>query len=187
MPETTEPLAEATVRKLFDRHYEEAFRFFIRRGFGKEEARDLAQETFLRAIRGLESLRDPASARTWLFSIATNVLRNELRRRAAHKRNSEEESREIRQEDEDALEAEAPDVLDGLLDQERRELLAAAVRGLPPQMRRALLLRFASNLKYREIAAVMQVSIDTVKSQLAQARARLRKQLGQESGDIDSG
>jgi RNA polymerase sigma-70 factor (ECF subfamily) len=175
MPETTEPLAEATVRKLFDRHYEEAFRFFIRRGFGKEEARDLAQETFLRALRGLESLRDPASARTWLFSIATNVLRNELRRRAAHKRNSEEESREIRQEDEDTL------------DQERRELLAAAVRGLPPQMRRALLLRFASNLKYREIAAVMQVSIDTVKSQLAQARARLRKQLGQESGDIDSG
>jgi RNA polymerase sigma-70 factor (ECF subfamily) len=187
MPETTEPLSEATARELFDRHYEETLRFFFRRGFRGEEARDLAQETFLRALRGIDSLRDPASARQWLFSIAMNVLRNELRRRAAPKRSSEGQLREIRQEDEDTVEAEAPDVLDGLLDRERRELLAVAVRGLPPQMRRALFLRFDSNLKYREVAAVMQVSIDTVKSQLAQARARLRKQLGKGFSDIDSG
>jgi RNA polymerase sigma-70 factor (ECF subfamily) len=186
MPEATDPLAAATSRELFDRHYKTVFHFFKRRGFNEDEAQDLAQETFLRAFRGIDNLRDPSNGRAWLFSIARNVLLNELRQRAAAKHGSEEESREIRQEDEDTVEAEAPPVLDRLLDRERTERLAAAVGELPTRMRRCVLLRVDQGLKYREIAAVMMVSIDTVKSQLHQAKARLRENLGQEFSDTGS-
>lgn len=55
--------------------------------------------------------------------------------------------------------------------------LRAALDDLPPQMRQVLLLRMEGNLKYREIAEVMQVSIDTVKAHLHQAKQRLRKKL----------
>jgi RNA polymerase sigma-70 factor (ECF subfamily) len=58
------------------------------------------------------------------------------------------------------------------------ERLLMALRRFPPQMRRCFLLRFDQGLKYREIAAVMHLSIETVKSQLGQARQRLRSEVG---------
>ncbi len=64
--------------------------------------------------------------------------------------------------------------LDQVLDGERSRLLAQALDELPPKMRECMLLRVGQGLKYREIAALMQVSIATVKTQLSTAHKRLK-------------
>ncbi len=198
MPEAIEPRAEATAQELFERFYEPICLFFLRRGFTSEEAEDLTQETLLRAFQRIDSLRDSSSARSWIFSVAANVHRNQLRLRRTAKRQSIEESLESRETVQEVAEGYArgaplwpgtasdSQVLDELLVQEGREQLAAAIRELPPRMRQAIRLRVAQGLKYREIAAVMQVSIETVKSLLFSARERLQRQLSPESGDVSS-
>ncbi len=69
-------------------------------------------------------------------------------------------------------------LLPHLLDEERSRLLHAAIQNLPPQMRRCLQLRLGLGLKYRDIADVMQISVDTVKAHLFQAKQKLRDELG---------
>lgn len=198
MPEANESRTEATAQELFERFYEPIRVFFIRRGFTSEQAKDLAQETLLRAFRRIDSLRDPSSARPWIFSVAANVFRNELRLRRTAKRQSIEESLESLETAQDIAEGHVtrapvwpgtrsdPGVVNELLAQERREQLAAAMRALPPRMRRAIFLRVGQGLKYREIASVMQVSIETVKSLLNAARVRLQSHLSQKSADVPS-
>jgi RNA polymerase sigma-70 factor (ECF subfamily) len=61
---------------------------------------------------------------------------------------------------------------------EQRAVLRQALAELPPKMRRCVLLRIDQDLKYREIAALLRVSIETVKSQLSQARDRLEAEVG---------
>jgi RNA polymerase sigma-70 factor (ECF subfamily) len=177
---------EDEFRHLFAVHFQPVFFFFLHRGFGREECRDLTQETFLRVYRSIGRFRGDASPQTWLFRIATNLWRNEVRRRMADKRDACEVSLEGAVEKGLPLaadrrlpgEAGPAGPLDGLLEDERRRKLRQALGGLPPQMRRCVLLRIDQNLKYREIAAAMQISIDTVKSQISQARERLERELG---------
>lgn len=173
-------------RVVFARYFQPVFSFFLRRGFPREECRDLSQETFLRAYRSIGHFRGDASFQTWLFQIATNLWRNEVRHRMAEKR----EGFEVSLESEVAKgrpmpadrrlpgETHPPSPLDGLLADERKRLMREALGALPPQMRRCVLLRIEQNLKYREIAAVMQISIDSVKSQISHARGRLERELG---------
>jgi RNA polymerase sigma-70 factor (ECF subfamily) len=189
---------------LFRTHYRQVVFFFVRRGVRGDEAEDLAQETFIRAYHARRTLRDSSTLKPWLFSVATNVLRNALRHRAAAKRVGPEVSLEQATaggtsghsaEDETAERinvslAEAGDsssALSHLLTLERRELLDRALDELPPRMRQAVSLRVGLDLKYREIAAALNISIDTVKSQLGQARARLELLLGEHFTDIDFG
>lgn len=163
--------------------------FFARRGFSPEDCRDLTQETFLKAYRGLPSFRDDAGMRTWILRIAGNVWKNALRSRQAVKRSAfKTVSWEA-----SGSGAEVVDIadsvphaagglgnpLDNVLDDESRKMLRRAVAELPPGMRRCVSLRIDQGLKYREIAALLQVSVDTVKTQLHHARKRLRDELGE--------
>jgi RNA polymerase sigma factor (sigma-70 family) len=188
---------EESFRDLFTRYQHPVFSFFARRGLSVDESRDLTQETFMRVFRSIDSFRGEASFQTWLFSIATNLWRNELRHRMAEKRAAAEipledatraekaaaeaesaEGAEAEDPAEDlALVSRPPKELDDILAQERTTLLRQALDELPPQMRKCVMLRIGQDLKYREIASVMQISIDTVKSQLGQAKVRLRARL----------
>jgi RNA polymerase sigma-70 factor (ECF subfamily) len=171
-------------QRLYVQFYPSVMAYFRRQGFPLEEARDLTQDTFVRAFAGIAGFRREAAFKTWLLKIATNVWRNELRARGAQKR----EAPRVPLEDapEYAL-AEgsmsgADDGKDGpfdaLWERQRRELVQGALKDLPPQMRRCMQLHVGSDLKYREIAAVMKISIGAVKSQLHEARERLKTRLG---------
>lgn len=172
-------------RRLFDLHGEEVYRFLVRRGVAAEEARDLTQETFVRVYHGLKGFREEATARTWVFSIAQNVYRNTLRHGNATKRQGDEvplddwASGDRPERPSHTLpDRSAPDPFETTLTEERRELLRRAIDQLPVRMRQCVLLWVDHDLKYREIAGVLRVSIDTVKSQLHQAKERLRRALG---------
>lgn len=175
---------EANSRRIFEHYYPWVRGFFSRRGHSPEAAEDLAQETFLRVFREIDSFRGHSSFDSWLFAVAANLLRNERRRRGRQKRDAPELSM-----DEPAAPGEPPrhQIAAGeasparqAYERERREALARAVERLPPQMRQCLALRLDQELKYREIARLLKISIQTVKSHLFQARQRLGEELGEE-------
>lgn len=180
--------SEELFHQLFERYYRSVVYFFGRRGLSPDESQDLAQETFLRVYKSLDSLREGKAAKAWLFIAATNLWRNEVRNRNAQKRIGTELPL-----DERVVQAAAvgnpgsspAGALAGLLTQERADLLRKALAQLPPRMLRCVLLRIDQELKYREIAVIMQVSVDTVKAQLHQAKERLKELLGEHFDGID--
>lgn len=168
---------EEDFRRLFDLFYPRLVCFFSRRGFPPQDCLDLTQETFLGIYRGIGSFRRDSRFETWLFSIATNAWRKRLRRGTAGKRDGQEvplEPETPRAEPRD----ESPPPGEDVLRRERSRLLREAVEKLPDQMRRCLVLRVYQEMKYREIAALLYLSPETVKVHLAQARRRLREDLG---------
>lgn len=187
---------DGAFQKIYKHYFRPVWRFFRRRGFPSEQCRDLTQDTFVRVYKGMDGFRGEARFETWLFRIATNTYRKALRYESAEKRSGNEVSLEepeggVRGE---AETADAPDLptadppcepLEDLLGRERRDALRAAVADLPEQMRRCTVLRIYQGLAYREIAAVLQVSIETVKAHLFQSRKRLTAALEQYFEDVD--
>jgi RNA polymerase sigma-70 factor, ECF subfamily len=171
---------------LIERFYRPVSYFFSNRGFSHEESRDLAQETFLGVYKGLDRFRGDSSVETWLFKIAANIWRNAIRSRSAEKRDGLEISADDAPDEPDLFGGGRLDPLVEALSDERVRLLRAAIDELPPQMRRCLLLRIDHDMKYREIAAVLQISIQTVKSQLFQAKERLKERLVDHFPELDS-
>jgi RNA polymerase sigma-70 factor, ECF subfamily len=159
--------------ELFLHYYRSIVTFFVRRGFSLEESRDLAQETFLLVYRKWDSFRGESSAETWLFQIAANLYKQRLRFLATRKRDAQEVSLESSMVFTDSI----ADPLTSTLTSEEADILRKAIKDLPPQMREVVYLRIAGDLKYREIADVMHISIETVKAHLYQARMQLRGKL----------
>ncbi len=177
---------EESSRRLYELYYRKIIGFFRRRGFSNEDSRDLTQDVFSRVFNAIDTFRRESRFERWLFEIALNVYRNELRRRGAEKREGVEVSIDIPPDDKDTpgskteLVSEERNALDGMVEQERRAKLQAALKDLPPQMRACCELRYIRELKYHEIATVMKISIETVKAHLHQARKRLIEMLGGE-------
>ncbi|HTQ81162.1 MAG TPA: sigma-70 family RNA polymerase sigma factor [Thermoanaerobaculia bacterium] len=176
---------EHNFRRLITLYYQPVLRFFAKRGFTPDDCLDLTQETFLGIYTGIGSFRGDASFDTWLFKIATNVYRKRRRWQSASKRAGEEITLAETVDEEEAgsplADSESPTPSDEMLARERSQLLRQAVETLPQQMRRCLMLRVYQNLKYREVAAILQISVETVKAHLFQARTRLQRELG---GDL---
>lgn len=165
---------------LFEEYRRAVCYFFGNRGLSREDACDLAQETFLEIYKSLHRLEHREEPKGWILTIAKNLWLNWIRSRKTIKRAATEIGL---QELDDGLgysgflrdQTDGP--LDDLLDGERKQRLRRAFDGLPPQRQQCMLLRYEQGLKLREIAAVMQISIQTVKSHLFQAKQSLRKML----------
>ena len=166
-------------RQLYDRYNRPLYTFFANRGFTSEECREMLQESFFRAFRSVSRFREEAGPFTWLMSIARNVWLEEERKRARLKRSAKEVSLEaiLQERDFDSVDGGADGQLRLLLEEEQGWLVQEAMDDLPDQMRYCVELRVCQELRYREIAEAMQISIGTVKSQLSEARARLRARL----------
>jgi RNA polymerase sigma-70 factor (ECF subfamily) len=160
-------------------------RLLEQRGVSRDDAEDLTQEVFLRICKNLASFRGEASFSSWVFAVAVNVERERKRRGSTLKRSG----KEVPLIEEDATDSEAsrdreisspqaiPQPQEELLTKEMYERATRALQELPQQMRRCFILRFHQELQYRDIATVMQISIQTVKSHLHQARERLKATL----------
>jgi len=174
---------EESFHQIFRQYYRLVRSFFARRSRSEEEIEDLVQETFFRVHRNLDHFRGESKFETWLFQVSANVYKNTVRSQTTQKRDAQEVSLDelATSSGEDAAisrEVRENGPLDDLLQDERSLILHTAMQELPPQMRRCVELRVSQDMKYREIAALMGVSIDTVKAHLFQARQLLRKRLG---------
>lgn len=172
---------EGSFRQIFNQYYRWVYSYFVRKGFPADESHDLAQETFLRVHKSLATFRRESRFETWLFQITANVYRNTLRSQSTRKRDAPEvsldEVTEQHNGSENGIEEPGEGPLAELLSGEAAEVLHRALQELPSQMRRCVQLRVAQDLKYREIADIMRVSIDTVKAHLFQARQLLKVKL----------
>ncbi len=181
---------EANARWLFERYFPALRKVFARRGCPEDQCSDLAQETFVKAFGRLASFQHDARFDTWLFRIAGNEWKNYLRSRGTQKRHVEivslagDEANSDRLRNPAELDPEAKLLADERL-RLRRRALHRALQGLPPQMRRCAVLRLQQGLKYREIALVLGISMNRVRSLLYGARRRLREEVVRHYPEIE--
>lgn len=146
-----------------------------------EEARDLTQDTFLRAFQSVGSFRGEADIKTWLYRIALNLARNRWR---WWKRKRRDVTLSLDAPDaltaqplSDSLRAATPNPEQAALAREREAALHAALRKLGTPYREAVILRDIEGLSYEEIALALDANVGTVKSRIARGRAELRQKL----------
>lgn len=168
----TELITRVLVRD--DRHafgelvarHQSAVRGLLRRLTGGDvaQADDLAQETFLRAYRGLRGYRGGAKFSSWLYRIACNVF-------FSRDRGSREAPPEPLALEEGGPEVSLPDTLLERYDLER------ALASLKPRERAALILTYANELTHEEAAVVLDCPLGTLKTHVARAKEKLRRRL----------
>jgi RNA polymerase sigma-70 factor (ECF subfamily) len=147
-----------------------------------EEARDLTQETFLRAYQSIRSFRGDSDLRTWIYRIAINQARNRWRWWRRRRRDSTVSIDSTDENGKPALVAtlKAENVLSpeqDTLAHERERILRNALKGLRRVYRETVILRDIEGFAYEEIAVALDISIGTVKSRLARGRQELRSKL----------
>src|ERR687891_92367 len=148
-----------------------------------EEARDLTQETFLRAFQSIGHFRGESDLRTWIYRIAINQARNRWRWWRRRRRDA-------------TVSIDAPEIGNGRLGlvatlkstsvkdpeqhtlaNERERVLQKALSSLRRVYRETVVLRDIEGFAYEEIATALDISIGTVKSRLARGRQELRRRL----------
>jgi RNA polymerase sigma-70 factor, ECF subfamily len=150
-------------RALYDAHVDQIYRLTYRLTGAEHLARDVTQNTFIRAFASLDGFREESAFGTWLHAIAVSQSLNEIRRR------KREWARNAPLEDATALAESAPSS-DPLL----REKVMKAVNDLPEGCRTVFMMHDAEGYTHQEIGAALGVTVGTSKAQLSRARGKLR-------------
>lgn len=150
-------------RALYDAHVDRIYRLTYRLTGVEHLARELTQDTFVRAFGAIEGFRGDSAFSTWLHTIAVSRTLNELRRR------KRERARNAPLTDAMRLGESVPQS-----DPFLRQKLMEAVNDLPEGCRTVFMMHDAEGYTHREIATSLGVTEGTSKSQLARARERLR-------------
>jgi RNA polymerase sigma-70 factor, ECF subfamily len=138
----------------------------------REEAEDLVQETYAKALRGFSSFQRGTNFRAWMYRILHNTFltsRTGLRATATIPLDSEEDGPEL------AVETETPETI--VLKRSDSQLVREAIHDLPVHYRDILLLCEVEEMSYQEIAETLSIPIGTVMSRLSRARGMLRNGL----------
>ncbi len=145
------------------------------------DAEDLVQETFLKALRGFTTFEPGSNFKAWIFRILRNTFLTSRSGLAARRTISIEEEWNERAESgsplypEGAIDRQTPEI--HLMRLSDRAALQAALEKLPPTLLEVILLCDVEELKYKEIATVLEVPIGTVMSRIARGRNALRDAL----------
>ena len=151
-------------------HFRPLYRFFASKVADTNEVEDLVQRTFAGAVEGLERFKVEASARTWLFAIAHNILKQWYDRRARQRRRERGlPSRSI------ADLGAGPNTIIEM--RREQKLLVTALQRLPLESQVLLELTYWEKLKARELAEVFGCPEGTIRSRLRKARQELRANL----------
>ena len=172
----------AAFEKLVNERSGEIYGLLYRLTENREEARDLTQETFLRAFQSIGQFRGDSDLRTWIYRIAINQARNRWR---WWRRRHRDSTISIDAADENGhgsvvaqlSSGNACNPEHGALAHERERALRKALSGLRRVYREAVVLRDIEGFAYEEIAVALDISVGTVKSRLARGRQELRRKL----------
>jgi RNA polymerase sigma-70 factor (ECF subfamily) len=172
---------ESAFDALFQRWSGPLLRYLERMVHDAASAEELAQEVFLRLYRARERYEPDARFSTWLFTIATRLAWNELRRprqRSPHRSADEDEDGGAPL----ALAAEQPGADDVVHARRLGLAVERALHRLPERQRAALWLSAVEGLSYAEVAASLETTEKSVKALVHRARSGLAEQLGREQG-----
>jgi RNA polymerase sigma-70 factor (ECF subfamily) len=168
--------------RLVAEHSGDVYALLYRLTTDAEEARDLTQETFLRAFQSIDRFRGDSSLKTWIYRIAINQARNRWRWWRRRKRDVTVSLDATDEHRDRPLAAtlpsdNSPSPEQETLAHEREAQLREALQGLRRSYREAVILRDVEGFSYEEIARTLQISIGTVKSRISRGRLELRHQL----------
>jgi len=163
---------ERAFGELVDRYDTRLVNFVYRTVGDRERAQDLVQETFVRVYRHLHRFDQTKKFSTWIYTIASNLAKNELRNRSRNplvlfqtiKKNWDADHRPLEWEDESMR----PDDL--FRKRHLREVVEKAVQELPEHHRIVFVLRELEGRTYEDIAEITETNLGTVKSRLNRAR-----------------
>jgi RNA polymerase sigma-70 factor (ECF subfamily) len=162
--------------ELIVKRYKDQLLNFVYRFLGThEEAEDVVQETFLRVYRNRFAYKRVAKFSTWIYTIAGNLARTELRRRHRRRLFSLSNLGVEEKEYEITDKVFGPDTqVDSVM---KEEFIQAEINKLSPKFREVIILRDIQELSYEEISKILRVPIGTVKSRVNRARIRLQSRL----------
>jgi len=149
---------------LISRWHESLWRYLRRLSGSDDAAADLAQDTWLRVLRGITALRKPASLRAWLFGIARRVAMDRLRHEYVRRTESDIDLEALVADAERDVEADVA-------------TLDAAIAALPFAEREALTLFYLREFSIDELSALLEIPVGTAKSRLFRARRALRREI----------
>ena len=152
---------------------------YLRRLLGNQDAEDIAQEVFAKVSRGLESFKGQSKLSTWIYRVATNTAIDKLRS-APFKRSCENISLigETTVEDRiDSIGDTDPPIDRKVIRKEMSQCVREYIDRLSPDHRTVLVLNELEGFKNREIADILEISLENVKVRLHRARASLKKVL----------
>jgi RNA polymerase sigma-70 factor (ECF subfamily) len=174
------PAAEPDFDRIYRDYVDLIYRFAHRLCGESEAARDIVQETFLNAYRGIKDFRGDAQLSTWLYTIASHACMRMRRKRKG------EPDRELSLEEfiptsdgefrlQIPVEGLSPE--QALQNKQLRRILDQAIGRLPAKYRMVLVLRDMEGLSAKEVGAIMRLNERAVKSRLHRARLFVRKEL----------
>ena len=171
--------------KIVGRYNGRLYNFIYRFVGDRETAEDIVQETFLRAFRKRKEYRAIANFSTWLFTIAGNLAKSELRRRKRWRMFSLERDEETDTGMELPDNSAPPDKVaeSSLADVQIQEAIAS----LPDNYKQVILLRDVQGMSYQEISEIVDCPVGTVKSRVNRARLKLQQKLKSEGRDVGLG
>lgn len=150
------------------------YNFLLRFAGDEDLALEVRQETFLKAFAARRRYRPTAKFSTWLYTIALNAARSELRKRGTRAKHIAVDAEELLRR--------VPDARGNPLQEAEREELAAlieeALAALPPEQREVVVLRHFGGLSFPQIAQLLGCPLSTAKSRMTYALARLGSLLG---------
>ncbi len=161
---------------LIVKRYKNQLLNFVYRFLGNaEEAEDLVQETFLRVYRNRKAYQKVAKFSTWIYTIAGNLAKTELRKRKRRKFFSISDLGYNEKDYDISDEAYNPEKdVDGRM---KEEIIHREIDDLSPKFREVILLRDVQQLSYEEISQIVNIPLGTVKSRVNRGRLKLQEKL----------
>lgn len=174
--------------KLVDRYQHQVYNLALRMVDHPEDARDITQETFIKAFKSLPDFRYPGGFRSWIHRIASNTCLDHLRRRSRD-RAGRVEAPGAGGEGLENFPSPGPGPEETLLRREREAAVKKALEGLPESYRLPLLMQHYQKMTYREIAGALDLPEKTVATRLYRAKLMLKELLltGGECGEVYAG
>ena len=167
---------EQAFELLVKRHQSRVLNIIYRFAGNRTQARDLAQEVFIRVWQAAPRYKPEAKFTTWVYRVTANLCLNELKSCGRKKLFFSESPAEVGRTLNEKSHI-SPSAEDLLLVEERSRQICDALRNLPENQRIALILKRYDNLSYHEIAKIMDCSVSAVESLLVRAKRNLQEKL----------
>jgi RNA polymerase sigma factor (sigma-70 family) len=169
---------DAALNDLMNRHAERLFHFLVRSLQNETDAADLAQETFVKIFQSRAKFDPQQKFSTWLFTIASNLVRDRYRWRSRHQQVSlDAENDQTESSLKDTLTAVEPLPDQRMQTEERADEVRKAVAALPVELKQPLILAVYQDLPQAEIATILKCSVKAVETRIYRARQQLRAAL----------
>ncbi len=169
---------DAALNDLMERHAEKLFHYLVRALQDESDAADLAQETFARVYHHRANYEPGRKFTTWLYAIASNLVRDRYRWRTRHQQVSLDAETGPSETNLQATLAAVEPLPDQILQaEERAEAVRRAIGALPEELSQPLILAVYQELPQAEIAAILNCSVKAVETRIYRARQQLRTAL----------